>query len=162
MREETDMSAQDDRLIEELRALATRVDPPPELLAEFARAALGWRTLDAELAELTYDSATDDSLVGAVRGATRAPRLLTFHVGEVTVEVEVQVMAQGTQRRLIGQLVPMQPARIEIRHSHGVTTAQVDDLGRFSAEGLPAGPISLRCHVGADEARIVHTDWLAI
>lgn len=155
------MSAQDDRMIEELRALGSRIDPPPQLLTDFARAALGWRTLDAELAELTYDSAVDDTLVATVRGAVRGPRLLTFDLGEVTVEVEVT--ADGDQRRLIGQVVPMQPARIEVRHSGGVTAVDADELGRFGADGLSAGPVSLRCRLDADDGeRVVHTDWSPI
>lgn len=156
------MSAPDDRLIAELRTLASRIDPQPAVLAEFARAALGWRTLDAELAVLTYDSAADDSLVDAVRGATRAPRLLTFDLDEVTVEVEVQIEAQGTLRRLLGQIVPMQRARIDIRHADGITTVQADELGRFGADELVPGPVSLRCHLGTDAVRIVHTDWSTI
>lgn len=155
------MTGADDRMVDHLRALAQRVDPPPALLGEFARAALGWRTIDAELAELSYDSAVDESLAGAVRGATRAPRLLTFDVGEVTVEVEVT--AQGAGRSLAGQVVPMQSTVIEVRHSAGSTTVDTDELGRFAVEGLPAGPMSLRCRLAdGGGVRVVQTDWSAI
>lgn len=161
MSEEAAMDAYDDRLTDELRALANRVDPPPDLLGELARAAFGWRSIDAQLAELTYDSAVDESLAQAVRGPARTTRLLTFDAAGITVEVEVTV--QGEQRRLMGQIVPMQPMVVEIRHSGGVTPAESDELGRFAADGLPWGPVSLRCHVAAgDEARVVHTDWATI
>ncbi|HVM00140.1 MAG TPA: hypothetical protein VM324_12685 [Egibacteraceae bacterium] len=154
------MSAADqDRLSEELRALASRVDPPPGVLVEAARAAFSWRTLDAELAELVYDSVADERLALALRSSPTELRLLTFTVDDVTVEVEVAV--QGTLRRLVGQVVPMQPARIEICHGSGVATAQADEIGRFRADALPAGPVSLRCHLGeGDDARVVKTDWL--
>lgn len=161
MSEEPGTSMEDDLLIGRLQAVAARVDPPPALLTEFVRAALDWRTLDAQLAELTYDSATDDALVDAVRGTVRAPRLLTFDMGETAVEFEVS--AQGAQRRLVGQLVPMQPARIEIRHAEGVTAVETDEHGRFAADGIPAGPVSLRCRLGDGEhGRVLHTDWSAI
>lgn len=160
MTDQEGTGVQHERLTAELRDLANRVDPPPELLAEFAGAALAWRRLDAELAELTYDSVTDESLVDTVRG-TAAPRLLMFDVGGITVEVEITV--DGEQRRLIGQVVPMQPASIEVRHAGGVTTTEADDLGRFGADGLPAGPLSLRCRLrDGEQVRVVHTEWSAI
>lgn len=152
------MSTHDDRLVEQLRALAQQVDPPPALVTEFARAALGWRDVDAELAELAYDSAADTALEDAVRGTGYAPRLLTFDAEGITVEVEVA--ERDGQRRVVGQVVPMQPVVIELRHGGGTTVAEIDELGRFAAEGLQAGPVSLRCRL--QDGRIVHTDWAAI
>lgn len=155
------MSAHDDRLVDQLRAVATRLDPPPAALAEAARAALAWRTIDAELAELSYDSVTDDRELVGVRGETASPRLISFEADGLTIEVEVS--AQGGSRRVMGQVVPMQPVRVEIRHGSGVAVAEADDLGRFRAESVPAGSISLRCHVGTgDSARTVNTDWVTI
>ena len=44
----------------ELRAIFAHLDPVPQLLDDAARAAFGWRTVDAELAELLRDSAGRD------------------------------------------------------------------------------------------------------
>jgi hypothetical protein len=51
-------------LLEELRRIASFVEPvPPETVAA-ARAAFAWRTIDAELAALVHDSLVDTSAAG--------------------------------------------------------------------------------------------------
>ena len=50
---------------------------------------------------------------------------------------------------------------MDIRHGQGVTTVEADTLGRFSAEEVPSGQISLRCPVGPDQAPIV-TGWISL
>src|SRR4051794_41920885 len=67
-------------LLAELRVAGLVVDPVPERVMFAAKASLSWRTIDAELAELTYDSALDDDRLSLVRGATAA-RMLTFSAG---------------------------------------------------------------------------------
>ncbi|MFE1325461.1 hypothetical protein [Streptomyces sp. NPDC058741] len=95
-----------------------------------------------------------DPLVDAlpVRGATDVPRMLTFRAGEVTVDVEV------TAHGLMGQLLPPQPARIEVlggpRPGAPLTA---DDLGRFTGGAPPSGPFALRLRTGGD---VVVTEWL--
>ena len=74
-------------LLAELRVAGLVVDPVPERVTFAAKASLAWRTIDAELAELTYDSVLDDDRLSLVRGATAA-RMLTFSAGELTVDVE--------------------------------------------------------------------------
>jgi hypothetical protein len=56
-------------LLVELRGLINRLDQVPENVDEAARAAYTWRTIDAELAELTRDSLVDEENLHAVRGA---------------------------------------------------------------------------------------------
>lgn len=139
-------------LLAEIRGLAALIDPvPPEAIAA-ARSAFAWRTMDAELAELTADSAVDERLAG-VRGAG-TPTMLTFDAPGLTVEVELQEV--GGHRRLMGQLVPPGPGLVEVRHRAGAATVPVDEVGRFSADDVAAGPVSLRCSSGA---QIVETDW---
>lgn len=150
----------DDALLAALRDVAGRADAPPSRVVEAARAAFTWRTVDAELAELIYDSSADDKELAGLRGpGTATGRLLSFAAGDVTVEVEVSVAA-GTAR-LVGQLVPGQPARVEARFPGGSVAAQADDLGRFTVEAVPAGPLSLRCLLD-DGARTVGTDWFVV
>jgi hypothetical protein len=42
-----------------------------------------------------------------------------------------------------------------------VITAEAGTLGRFSAEEVPFGQISLRCRLGSDQAPIV-TGWISL
>jgi hypothetical protein len=133
----------DDELEDELREAAARLDPIPAGLLRGAVEAYTFRTLDTELAELTFDSLVADELV---RGPDR-PRLLTFQASARTIEVEV------TEGRLIGRITPAEPAEITVRSRDRVTSVTADELGRFQT-GLGAGPYSLRC---GD----VVTDWFS-
>jgi hypothetical protein len=147
-------------LEEELRGLAARLEPVPDRLVQAAVDAYAWRTVDADLAELVFDSLADQDEAALVRGRQQE-RLLSFRAGGLTIEVEVT--AAGPSRRLIGQLVPPQRAEVEIRHQDEVVTLITDEFGRFIAESLPAGPVSLRCGP-ADQAHrsAVVTDWVPI
>ena len=79
----------DDRsgLEEELRDLARLLDPVPEHLVRQAVSAYAWHTVDAEPAELTFDSFAPEQ-AALVRGP-RGPRLLTFEAPTLTVEIEI-------------------------------------------------------------------------
>jgi hypothetical protein len=139
-------------LLDELRRMSAVIDPVPHEAIAAARSAFAWRNLDAELAELTADTSVDAELAG-VRGSG-TPTLLTFEASDLTVEVEILDSAIG--RRLFGQLIPPAPGEVEVRWSAGRTTVSADEVGRFSAEGIGQGPVSLRCTVGSD---VVETDW---
>lgn len=145
-----------EELMGRLRTLGRRMDPTPPAVTAAASAAFQWRTLDAELAELTYDSWMDDRELAGVR-SSGGQRQLTFEAPGVTVEVEV---SGGASPRLVGQVVPAHPGTVELRHRTGITTLAVDDLGRFAAPHLPAGPVSLRCTAVADSP--VETEWVAV
>ena len=119
-----------------------------------------WRSIDADVAELAYDSVADRSLAGVVRGS-EGTRLLTFEAPSLTVEV--QVTALGSRRHMIGQLVPNRRARVMVRHQDGIATVDADGFGRFRVEDLPSGPGSLRCHLGGEQAGApVVTDWVTL
>lgn len=144
--------ADNDAQLAELRGMTALLDPvPPEALAA-ARSAIAWRTMDAELAELTADTSVDPQLAGVRSVGT--PTMLTFDAPELTVEVEI--VGTAGRRRLLGQLVPPGPGVVEVRNRNGTVTVPVDEVGRFSADDLAAGPMSLRCRAGA---RLVETDW---
>lgn len=144
--------AADDTVLAELRRLTEFLDPVPAEAVAAARSAIAWRTMDAELAELTADTSVDSQLAG-VRSAT-APTILTFDAPDLTVEVEVLEDARG--RRLLGQLVPPGPGEVEVRHGGGSSAVAADEMGRFSAQSISSGPVSLRCQMGT---RVVETDW---
>ena len=66
-------------------------DPIPEHVLEAARAAIGWRTIDAELAELLHE---DSKELAGVRGGDAGPRHLTFAAGDVELELMLAVAAR--------------------------------------------------------------------
>lgn len=91
--------------------------------------------------------------------AERSPqwRHLSFRTSGLTIELEIT--GTGTDRTLSGQLIPRQRAVVDIRHPGGVLTVEAGVLGQFSAEAVPLGQISLRCHLGHSE---VVTGWITI
>jgi hypothetical protein len=150
------MSHDDDAMERELRQAADVLDPLPAHLAQMARAAFTWRTVDAELAELVFDSLAETE-VATVRGADQ-PRVLTFRADELVIEVEVG--AEDGGRRLVGRVSPAVPAEVEVHHGRGAVTVAVDELGRFAAAGLAPGPLRLRCTPPGATSAVV-TDWIS-
>ena len=146
----------DDDLERELRDAAGLFDPLPAHLTAAAIAAFTWRDIDAELAELVFDS-LDAATAGALRGTDR-PRLLAFEGADMVIEVEID--GDGAFRRITGRLSPPVAADVSIRHEQEETTVAADELGRFAAGGITAGRIRLRVSP-ADAARPVVTDWFA-
>ena len=147
----------DDALLEELRALAAEVDPTPEHVLLAARGSYSWRTIDAELAGLVYDSVLDAEPL-AIRSEDEA-RLLTFETPVDAIELEITVV--GDERRILGQLVPPGPGVVELRRVGGVLEAEADEHGRFSFDRVKPGPVSLRCRRTSDGAAI-ETEWVTI
>ncbi len=121
----------DDELLAALaQALRGWTEPPPEVV-EAAKGLFTWRTVDAELAALTFDSLLDDE-PSVVRSTEAPPRMLTFETATLTVEVEVDTgAATPPGRRLVGQLVPAQTAVVELIGSSSTMQVTADDLGRF-------------------------------
>lgn len=153
------MSSSEEHLLERLRELAGRRDAPPPHVVEAARAAFSWRTIDRELAELTYDSQADERPLAGVRGDA-GPRMLTFECPSLTVECEITEV--GSRRRLVGQVVPPQSAHLQARRGDGATVPiEADELGRFTVDDLEPGPLSLRCEP-ATGGGAVETGWLTI
>jgi hypothetical protein len=154
---ETDRDRRDP-LWRELAAVVRAADPMSPELLRIGSDSFTWRTIEAELAELAFDS-VGHALTG-VRGSP-VERQLTFEAPSLTLEIEVS--AEGEQRRLLGQLVPPQPARVLIRHQDGIVAVEADPTGRFRVDDLPAGPGSLRCHLGGEAGGApVVTDWVML
>src|SRR5690606_40368098 len=89
--------------------------PIPPRLSEAARTAFGWRRIDAELAELLFDSATDE--VAGVRGTATERRSLRF--GAHGTELRVHLTADS----LILMLDP--PAAVTCRVATAVRPGEV-------------------------------------
>lgn len=150
-----DAGLSDDELLAALRqAVAARQAVPAEFVAA-ARNAFAWHNIDAELAQLTYDSIRDADHALSTRTEAASIRALTFTSGHLTIELEV-----GTES-LVGQIVPAQPGFITIQPmTGGETDVQADEIGCFSIEPIPAGQFRLRCRSGAGVETI--TGWITL
>ena len=132
----TDPAATDDPLLRELTRLARAVDPVPNDVTAYARAALGWRRVDTELAELLADSRLEAP--AGTRSIAESTRSLTFRAADVQLDVEIDESGDGLL--LLGQLAPSAKAEIDVQRDDGTILASTagDDLGRFRFQ-LPAG-----------------------
>jgi hypothetical protein len=151
---------QDRQLLADVGGMLERTDPPPGWMVELARLSFELRGIDAELAELVADSRVDAPAV-AVRSAALAsePRMLTFESDDLLVEIEVEDDGRGGSM-LTGQLVPAQPAQVELRQPNQPhRTVEADELGRFAIQAVLAAPFSLVCH--RPNGRPVASAWIA-
>lgn len=148
------MTRPDDDLLEVLGRALDTADPVPDRVMHAARGAYTWRTIDAELAELVFDSAAE--LTG-VRGEDQA-RQVTFQAPGVEIEVMV---IDGSTRRIVGQLVPPAEMRIELSGGDRVASTRSDHLGRFGFDEVQPGPVRISVLGDGDEPA-VHTEWLLL
>ena len=151
-----------DRLQDDLRELFSTVDPVPPLVTEAAKAALGWRRLDAELAELLADSALDAESVALARGAQATLRSMSFKAGQVTIDIEIH--GEGADRTALGQISPAGRARIELQTADQAasTIVESDELGRFRIKLPASGSIRLRVASDPAGANWVETTWIPL
>jgi hypothetical protein len=101
---------------------------------------------------------TTDADVNSVTGPGPQRRRVSFRTSGLVVELEIT--GSGESRRLAGRLIPGQPATVEIR---GVISVEADALGRFTADAVPPGQVSLRCRLGAESERArIATGWVTL
>lgn len=145
----------DDQLLEVLRdALAGANEIPPSFV-DAGKAAYAWRTIDADLAALTFDSAWDSpepSLTRATESATL--RRLTFATDALSVELEL------TPDELLGQLSPPDSGTVRVTTgTDDLGTVPIDELGFFVITPVPHQPFQLVCHT--DSGTTVRTGWVS-
>jgi hypothetical protein len=153
-----------DALLDELGMLLSRLDPvPPEVLHQ-ARQLYSWRSIEAELADLAFDSLLDRDAALAVRSAGESvfePRMLGFSavVDGEDLAIEVEVTSTDGECTMLGQLSPPGATTIGVQAGDGeVLDAPVDEFGRFIVRPLPRGPVRLQvAHAG----RVVQTTWIS-
>jgi hypothetical protein len=149
---------QDEALIEQLRT-ALSAEVAPASVTEFAKAALTWRRIDAELAELLSDSALDGE--PALARGVAVVRSVSFSAGETIIELEVH--PDGKRRTLLGQLSPATQRTIAIQYAEGAESASAlsDELGRFRITLDHGGTVRLR--ITEDESgTAIETAWIPI
>ena len=146
-------------ILGELRRLAREVDPVPDEVTEFAKAAIGWRRIDAELAELLSDSALTPEALAATRAGVARARVVTFRARDLELDLEIQETETGIV--LLGQLAPPAAAAIVVQRDDSSTaaTADADSLGRLRVELTERGRMRLLIRRDPPAAP-VETSWL--
>jgi hypothetical protein len=126
----------------------------PEWFVETGKNAYAWHNIDAELAQLTYDSLDDRERALAVRSEAASIRALTFTSARLSIELEV------AESSLLGQIIPPRAGTLEVHTTAGVTSSPVDEIGCFMVDPIPSSPFRLRCRTqdGAD----VLTGWITL
>jgi hypothetical protein len=145
----------DDALLAALReALRAREAVPPEFV-EAARNAFAWHNIDAELAQLTYDSSRDRAYEPSVRAEDASIRALTFTSAHLTIELEV------TPDSVVGQIIPAQAGVITVQPRDGAETEYpADEIGCFSIRPISAGAFRLHCRTAAGID--AQTGWITL
>ena len=145
----------DDRLLAALGQALKAREAVPSWFIETGKNAFAWHNIDAELAQLTYDSNEDLREAAVLRSETASIRALTFTSAHLSLELEV------TGNSLLGQLLPAREGQLEIHTRAGdVTTTEVDEIGCFSVNPIPDSPFRLRCHT--EDGTDVLTGWITI
>ena len=143
----------DEELLTALReAMRAREAVPAEFI-EMGRNAYAWHNIDAELAQLTYDSSREQ--VAGLRSETASIRALTFTSAHLSLELEV------TGSSLLGQIIPLRSGTLEILTRAGTTTTTpVDEIGCFAIDPIPDGPFRLHCRTVDDTDAL--TGWITL
>jgi len=145
----------DERLLAALGEAIRASEAVPSWFVETGKNAFAWHNIDAELAQLTYDSNEDKREAAVMRSERASIRALTFTSAHLSLELEV------TENSLLGQIIPPRPGALEIHTRAGeISTTEVDEIGCFAVDPIPDRPFRLRCRTvdGTD----VLTGWITI
>jgi hypothetical protein len=146
----------DERLLAALGEAIRARQAVPSWFVETGKSAFAWHNIDAELAQLTYDSQEDRREAAAMRSSeTASIRALTFTSDHLSVELEV------TAHSLLGQIIPPRAGELEIHTRAGeISSVEVDEIGRFAVDPIPESPFRLRCST-ADGTDVL-TGWITL
>ena len=137
-----DLWQDDERLLTELGEALRAAEAVPARVVALGEAAYDWRTIDAELATLTYDSAVEPEAEepALTRAEVAAVRALRFQSQAAAIVLEV------TDDALVGQILPPEAADVSLMSSVGPgLDAEADDMGYFAFRPVPRGTFRLRC-----------------
>ena len=145
----------DDRLLGALSQALKARRAVPSWFIETGKHAFAWHNIDAELAQLTYDSNEDQLEPAVMRSETASIRALTFTSAHLSLELEV------TENSLLGQIIPPRGGALEIHTRAGeISTTDVDEIGCFAVDPIPDSPFRLRCR--AADGTDVLTGWITL
>jgi hypothetical protein len=144
-----------------LREIVARVDPVPAGVVGHADEAFTLSTLDAELAELAWDSWADPAAL--VRGPDDA-RILAFETGPPAVRIDLDLVPGANGYELTGEVSPPAAGELRVVYHGGAVASRVDARGRFAAD-LPSSILSMKLWYRADAATSappIVTHWVPI
>lgn len=145
----------DERLLVALGEAIKASQAVPSWFVETGKNAFAWHNIDAELAQLTYDSNEDKREAAVMRSEAASIRALTFTSAHLSLELEV------TENSLLGQIIPPRSGTLEIHTRAGeIRTTEVDEIGCFAVDPIPDSPFRLRCRT-ADGTDVL-TGWITI
>ena len=144
----------DDQILARLRAGLAQSEPAPPDLRDFASAAFTWGSIDAELASLDYDS-VEEEIPAGVR-STATARMLSFQAGQWMLDIEFDPVSG----RLLGHISPQASYTVELHTSGALFSVESDEVGRFEANGVAPGPLSMVLRF-ADRLTI-KTQWVVL
>ena len=145
----------DERLLVALGEAIRERQAVPSWFVETGKNAFAWHNIDAELAQLTYDSQENRRELAVVRSETASVRALTFTSAHLTMELEV------TENAVLGQIIPPRAGTLEVHTRAGeITATEMDEIGCFAVDPIPDSPFRLRCRT-ADGADVL-TGWITL
>ncbi len=143
----------DDQLLAALGGAVRARQAVPDAFVDMGKGAYAWHRIDAELAQLTYDSGT--VRIAAVRSETASVRALSFASAHLSMELEV------TEDCLLGWVIPSRAGTLEAQTGAGASTeTTVDEIGCFAVDPIPASPFRLRFR--AADGTDVLTGWVTL
>lgn len=151
----TDDRMPDDALLDGLRALWERADPPPPGFAERLSFVLALDDLDAEVLRLRAE-------VLEPSGARASEHVRTITFGGDTMTVMVTISPDARRGfRIDGWVAPATPARVELRLADGSRETAADLDGRFVIESVPGGLAQLVLHPTDASSAVLDHDVVA-
>lgn len=132
----------DEDLLADLGEALRAAEGVPARVLALGEAAYEWRTVDAELATLTYDSAVEPvpAEPALIRAESVPVRALRFQARATAIVLEV------TDDALVGQILPPQPANLSLMGSADRRLdVEADTLGYFVFRPVPRGAFRLLC-----------------
>jgi len=124
----------DDTMLERIGGTFDDLDPIPQRLTAAARAAFSWRRADAKLAELLFDSASDE-LVG-VRGTSSERRSFRFGTDDHIIRVHL------TAETMIVMIEPPLSVPFRMVGEDGSADHHTDEYGELAVDA-PEFPVRI-------------------
>lgn len=145
MSDDNEMS---DALLERISDAFDRLPPVPSQLQAAARSAFEWRRADAALAELMFDSASEE-LIG-VRGTVSDRRSFRFAVDDIVIRVHL------TPATLIVMIEPPVSVPCRVVTEERTEVLRTDEYGEV-AVAAPEIPFRLEAELPSGE---IVTPWI--
>lgn len=143
----------DDQLLAQLGRALDELDAVPQDAVDVALSAFELGRVDAELADLLFDSLLDEEPVGMRHVGVQDARSLAFTSQGHRIDIEL-IDSDGT---LLGQIDPATAAVVELEGPDGHRRVDADDLGRFRFDAVRG---SLRLQISTSDEVLIVTPWI--